>query len=526
MPITLVVLVPDHRGCPSALLPLKQMLIAETALRDATWHEFSYVERYCSNKSLEVIAQELCDSIENKVQCLECVEKIVLVGHSMGASLIRRAFLNASGYKVKEIKQGWAELVDRFVLMGAFGRGFNIREQPFRLRVWLQPVAGIASLFGFAKMRLAMLPGSDFISSLRIDWIRFNLSCNRPPTVVHVLGSHDVAVRPESVIDLEQFPTAVPISVPYATHENIATPGPHTTTALKRAFSNAPESNRKPEPAESASKVFFLMHGIRDSRRCFEAVARQLEFQCPGAKVLLPQYGYLSARGFLSTRYRNKFIPWFVDQYAEYLARNPHAEFFYAGHSNGTYILGEALRRIHNISFSRVYLAASVLPTNFEWNATIIDQKQVHFVRSDMGSEDWPVGVLCRTLNRLGIKSIGSGGFDEFEFGDRDHISYNRFNGGHGSMLEKSNVDSIACFLADGSRADLSLQEPKGESLLFSVFKRYGDILLPLVFTAVTGLLILVSWLPFIAPHIPFLSYGPSVAIAVAAVGWIIFGRF
>ena len=44
-------------------------------------------------------------------------------------------------------------------------------------------------------------------------------------------------------------------------------------------------------------------------------------------------------------------------------AEAPAAEFYFAGHSNGTYILGESLRRIPRMQFARIYIAASVLPT-------------------------------------------------------------------------------------------------------------------------------------------------------------------
>ena len=75
--------------------------------------------------------------------------------------------------------------------------------------------------------------------------------------MVHLLGSHDVATTPDQVIDLEQFPNAVPITVQNATHGSIATPGSDTEGPLRRAFVGEPKSNRDvkiEEPAEGEER--------------------------------------------------------------------------------------------------------------------------------------------------------------------------------------------------------------------------------------------------------------------------------
>ncbi len=517
---TLVVLVPGHNGDPKSLAKLKDMLKGTTELVDALWLDFTYSAPWWSNRSPDSIAQSLSATIDSYVYShAEEVGNIILAGHSMGTVILRRAFFDAQNlHSTDSIPQQWVGLVDRIVLMGAFGRGFNLKRQPFSQRLLLTPAVILARTLGFGKMKLAIFKGSDFIARLRIDWIRFNGTDQPKPMVVNLLGSEDIAIRPEDVIDLEQFQNAIPIAVANASHGNIVIPGPDTEGPLKRAFIGKPMSNRPVSIQDAPDKVFFLLHGIRDSRECFDKVGRQLDQLCPEAKVIVPDYGYLSARSFLNKRYRDKYVRWFVDQVAEHLARNPRVKFYFAGHSNGTYILGEALRRIPRLACSRVYIAASVLPRIFEWDRIIGQRKQAAFVRCDMGTEDWPVGVGCNTLNRLGMKTIGVGGFEGFEYGDKDHMAFNHFAGGHGSMLTDANTGSIADFLLTGSPTETAaLVHPK-PSKAFTLFRSWGDILVPLV------LALLLAGIVAIAVFVP-LPYGPVLAFAVLWALWAAAGR-
>jgi pimeloyl-ACP methyl ester carboxylesterase len=517
---TLVVLVPDYRGDPANLAPLKELLLRETDLADALWLDFDYRLSPLSNRDPEGIAENLNATIENYVYAHRTqVARIILAGHSMGSTLVRRAFLDASGYGAKVGRTDvWPGLVTRIVLLGAFGRGFSAHFVPWRQRIWLAPLMRLASALGFGGMLRAMLRGADYISRLRIDWVLFNRNESNQPRVIHLLGTNDPFIRPEDVIDLEEFPNATPVRVPGATHSSIVRPNANTSTALVRAFLGASQADVEVTTPAEATRVFFLMHGIRDSRECFQRVAEQLDQRDPQAKVIVPTYGYLSARRFLSTRARNNLVPWFVDQISEQLARNPSATFCYAGHSNGTYILGEVLRRFPRLRFERVYLAASVLPADYPWQQVIGARQQVQRLRCDMGSEDWPVGVLCRVLHRLGMRSLGAGGADGFEYGDRDLIGYNRYTGGHGAMLSGQNTDSIADFLLTGEPlARTDLPAPAKPSAAFTLFAKYGDVLLP----GLLGMLaVLVAGLTLLTP------WGWLLPPALALMIWIVLGRF
>lgn len=519
---TLVVMVPDYRGDPASLAPLKALLTSETVLGRALWLEFEYRQSALSNRDPESIAEDLNATIENFVYAhrLE-VSSIILAGHSMGSTLVRRAFLDASGYGARVNRSDeWPKLVKRIVLLGAFGRGFTPQFVPWQIRIWLRPGIWLAGSLGLGRMLRAMLRGADYISRLRIDWVLFSRNEPNQPRVIHLLGTNDRLIRPEDVIDLEEFPNATPVRVPGATHSSVVQPGQRTSTALIRAFLGISEQDVDVTTPSEAIQVFFLMHGIRDSRTCFECVAEQLDRRVPGAKVIVPTYGYLSARRFLSRRARNSLVPWFIDQISEQLARNPNATFCYAGHSNGTYIIGEALRRFPRLRFERVYLAASVLPADYPWQKVIGARKQVSSLRCDMGSEDWPVGVLCRVLNELGIKDIGAGGADGFEYGDRDVVGYNRFVGGHGAMLAANNISSITDFLLTGRPLDRAgLPKQIRPSSFFMLFKKYGTVLLP----ALIGLLLLIvaGFTLFMPENLRLL-----LPITVPLLVWIVLGRF
>jgi hypothetical protein len=89
-----------------------------------------------------------------------------------------------------------------------------------------------------------------------------------------------------------------------------------------------------------------------------------------------------------------------------------------------------------------IYLAGSVLPADFRWDE-MIKNGQVKRVASQCGSVDWPVGWLCRSLNMIFFKDVGTGGYDGFTYlNAADQMKW--FDGGHGSPLARRNQPYIA----------------------------------------------------------------------------------
>ncbi|MBI5091120.1 MAG: hypothetical protein HZB26_01610 [Candidatus Hydrogenedentes bacterium] len=444
----------------------------------------------------------------------------------MGSTVLRRAYLNASGYgNAETLRQGWVEKVERIVLMGAIARGIKIEKMPWKDRVWVRPALFLAKLLRLAAMHRSTLAGADFLARLRIDWIRFNNSACPKPTVVHLLGTSDAVQDPDDVIDIDQFPDVVPVEVPEATHASIIVPTPDTRSLYIRAFLGQSIPTRT-VTASGSGHVFILMHGIRDSKVCFKELADEIKRRRPEACVMLPTYGYLSIIGFLRPFYRDSFVAWFLDQYADHLARNPKAEFHYAGHSNGTYILGEALRRVPRLSFNRVCFAASVLPTDFEWDRVIDTRKQVQLVRSDMGYGDWAVGILAKALHRLGSRTIGSGGYDGFKYGDTSHLVENVVSGGHSGMLyDRKYIMSIADFLLNGSPVRLDSGPFGAEPKWFTFFRAYADIVaFVLIVLALLFILVNVAGLLFL-PVFGLAGWSLSSALGLAIIILVILDR-
>jgi hypothetical protein len=96
-------------------------------------------------------------------------DEIVLIGHSVGGLLVRQAYLLAAGAeRTENITIPWAPEVRQLVLFASVNRGADIAAWgwPWRLGVWL------VDLLPMRLVSLDTRRGSDFIASLRINWIR------------------------------------------------------------------------------------------------------------------------------------------------------------------------------------------------------------------------------------------------------------------------------------------------------------------------------------------------------------------
>lgn len=166
---------------------------------------------------------------------------------------------------------------------------------------------------------------------------------------------------------------------------------------------------------------------------------------------------------------RKKNIEWFQDKYSYYFSRYPDADFHFIGHSNGTYILGESLKKVSGMRFKRVYLAGSVLPCDYPWVKRFDYDNQLEHLRNDRSSLDWPVGILCSGLRGIGMRDIGTGGFDGFYWDEERTQEVFYYKGGHGKPLEEGNLDNIIDYILTGNGAPLpdSLMPKKKLSPLF-----------------------------------------------------------
>lgn len=523
----LVVLTTGLYGSPDKWNPLLERLRREDLLKGSDWLIFNHCGLWnfrafskFFTKSIEVLSLELKAKIEqyylNALDRGEPYDDIICIGHSFGGLMIRQAYLLATGACTGIVKSEipWADKVSRFVLIASTNRGF--RPNNFLVSA----VVNLSSTTGFLPALRDGVQGSAFITNLRISWIRYISSLeDREPVMIQLLGTEDGVVRREDSIDLQQFPNGVQFDIPGADHDNLYRPQgsgseAHSEWELRykllrwailecdpkkpKQIPSALQARVTVDPGESVteSSTVFIVHGIRDSNSGWASqLEDQIRRQANGKfAVIRSTYGYFSAFNFFFPWLRRQNIRWFQDQYSYRFALNPKTEFYFIGHSNGTYVLGESLKRVPAMKFKRIYLAGSVLPREYPWQERF-DLDQVKELRNDRSCSDWPVGVLCSGLRGLGMKDIGTGGFDGFNFDDDHTEEVYYYKGGHGEPLAKENQGSILKFTLDGDRSHPSnLLEITQVSSKFQWISRMAPYFAPLLLLLVLCVGCLWTW--------------------------------
>ncbi|MBI5820307.1 MAG: hypothetical protein HZA88_15170 [Verrucomicrobia bacterium] len=421
------------------------------------WSWFRFRPR--SRLSANDLARALCVAVEHAVSQGQ-YEDVILLAHSAGGVLARRAFLIAAESTGAE-QCTWHSKVSRIVLLAALNRGWN--PSCFSWKHAGATILRISGIFRSPFLR-DLRRGSDFITNLRLQWLlyfRSTSSDHRCPIVVQVRGDVDEVVAEEDSEDINKLPQALLIDIDSGSGighgdlyrvDRAKDPGSLYQDLLKALICNVQYRQPPLTHALQRKKVVFILHGIRAYNYGW---AQQLDNHIhrldPSAVVVRPTYGFLSALGFALPFRRRANISWFFDQYSDLVAQHdsldPALDFHFAGHSNGTYILGEGLRRLGAMRFHRVFLAGSVLPRDFPWRL-FLGAKQVARVRNARSSRDVPVAVLCSILRGLFMRDVGTGGFDGFNAG-ADEQAF--FNGGHSAPVESANLDNVAQFLLAGS---------------------------------------------------------------------------
>jgi hypothetical protein len=170
--------------------------------------------------------------------------------------------------------------------------------------------------------------------------------------------------------------------------------------------------------------------------------------------------------------------------------------------------------------FKRVYLAGSVLPCDYPWVKRFDYDNQLEHLRNDRSSLDWPVGILCSGLRGIGMRDIGTGGFDGFYWDEERTQEVFYYKGGHGKPLEEGNLDNIIDYILTGKGAP-----PEGslisEKEVSSVF-RWCSRLAPFVMQGLLALLLSMIYL-IIQSNQYDLSWENLVPILLAClIAWIV----
>ncbi len=426
------------------------------------------------------------------------VERIVLVGHSMGALLARKVYVAACGETAEApfepaiaasgprdgrgllAPRPWAPRVKRLVLLAGMNRGWRITHHlglgkaiGWTLGSVLQQGARLVgrsfTIFGIRR-------GAEFITQLRVQWLRMRQSAGPGAaggaTTVQLLGSRDDMVAPEDNVDLVSGGDFHYLDVPYSGHADVVDfDDPRHGAARREAFLFAlgapeaalaeaavvPSDEQFVQPDPGVRQVLFVIHGIRDVGYWTHKIARRVKQRAGAARgtwaTETSSYGYFPMLPFLFPWTRRQKVEWLMDQYAEALARYPQAEFNYVGHSNGTYLLAKALELYPCCRFRHVTFAGSVVSHRYDWARVLgRERPQVQAVLNFTATSDWVVAWFPKFFQLLRLQDLGSAGHDGFaqagrhpRLHDRGHVS-----GGHSAALDESLWDVIADFTLQG----------------------------------------------------------------------------
>lgn len=507
---TLVVIAPGFRGNPRRIRDVVERV--RVAFPGA---EIMLV-RFAGGLLSNVSAYHVSDAIERQIRARqeesEKLEKIVLVGYSMGALLMRKAFVwghggSFQGDRRAATKRGdWVDLVERIILIAGMNRGWSTsrrddtQDEPTDMvwyRRWIGGLAKtLARLSGVGKLLLATERGAAFVADLRVQWIdlargsphqrdvaNHPLPPQRVPLVVQLLSVVDGIVSVADNADVTASTDFIFRLLPHSSHAQAAQMGPtwkwwqrKMRDEIRACFDLAVTADRNTLSSNAITpatlvedpailEVLFVMHGIRDVGFWTDEIQAELDALGNNSHriIIRSGYGRFAMGAFLILGARQRYVRWFIDRYTEARAKYPKAEISYFGHSNGTYLLASALEHCRSIRVARVLFAGSVVRRSFNWNRTddITGERRVGFIRNIVATSDWVVGwfprlyeqiVKMRLASAPGFFDLGSAGF--LGFADMSlNIAFVR--GAHSAAIKRGErARAIAQFFAAETDAE------------------------------------------------------------------------
>ncbi|HWC58235.1 MAG TPA: alpha/beta hydrolase [Verrucomicrobiae bacterium] len=523
---------------------------------------FDYGKHPFSNGDLFRIAQEIDDKME-EFQASRNYSEIMLLGYSIGALLLRKAYVYGCGniadaptaggdQAVSRPPRQWVRQVKRFVLLAGMNRGWARERRTSysssRSAALIHAAWWMAKLTGTGLLIRQALCGEPFVANLRLQWLEAMRDADARgtprPQVLQLLGDRDDVVTKDDSRDLSVARDFIWVTVNNTTHDNTVRLG-NGGTGLERkrkiqlAFGDdeSIEKLRRTNPIVTRDEdpdvktVVFVLHGIRDMGEWtsnFEAPLQKAyhDTRPLGDKLHIHRasYGFLAMGPFLIWADRQKNVRWFMDQVTELAARFPNLkEIHFIGHSNGTYVLASALQKYQTLKVGYAVLAGSVIRKDYPWSKFTGRIKQV---RNYVGSKDLVVGFFPR-LFELPFASainadIGSAGFNGFDDSFGNSMETRFVRGTHAAALVEDNIPSIVEFIIHGRKIDietvLTRDRPSALQLLSNACWIVWLGLLGLI-VSVAGFL---AWIAIVLSH--HLTWLPTpVALAVFLGGYFLF---
>jgi pimeloyl-ACP methyl ester carboxylesterase len=433
------------------------------------------------------------------------IEKIILVGHSLGALLARKIYVVVCGETsqapFEEIYRSsnstpisprpWAAKVERIVLLAGMNRGWRISHHLNLKNALLWKIGSVICqvLRLFSKRQpliFTIRRGAEFITQLRIQWIRMRQRAGKPQNhndadslsypgnalTIQLLGSVDDMVAPQDNVDLVSGGDFIFLDVPYSGHSNVIEFNDKdygagrtekfllaiqkTREELKRE-GVVPSDERFSDPDYSIKKMVFVIHGIRDEGYWTHKIARRVKQRAKSSitewVTETSSYGYFPMLPFLFPWYRREKVEWLMDQYAEAVARYPKASISYVGHSNGTYIMAKALELYPCCFFENVVFAGSVVSRYYDWQQHMKSEpRRLNAILNFVATRDWVVAFFPKLFQFFGSQDLGSLGHDGFyvKLMGPDMHQAKHVEGGHGAAIVEPMWDMIADFVITG----------------------------------------------------------------------------
>jgi len=431
---------------------------------------------------LEVVSRQLAARIAHTVTG-RSFKRIILIGHSAGGVLVQSAFLD-----LQKISASIGLPPLRLVLIAPLTRGWMISHHiPFFQKLawtigiylsrwirWMEDVrAKVSGQTPRPMWILQIERGAPFIVGLRLRWLEYS---GPRPVIYTLLGSRDEIISWRDMVDEVMDRHSHYREVPYSNHVEIVDVtdechGGQRRRIIANALNEdpeaaAPETSFVPydfmpaNPEEDVKRVVFVMHGIRDEGHWTQKIAaRARRFSLEvGEKIAVEtsSYGYFSILEFIFPSARLKKIHWLMDEYVEARRRYPNARFSYIGHSNGTYLLAQALKMYPGVRFERIAFAGSVVSSNYDWRGLMVDRengekRQVEAVLNFVAHGDLVVSLFPRLADISPIvqRLIGPnlGGAGVVPFPQVEGVTSNKYViGGHSSAIGEWNWDHLARF--------------------------------------------------------------------------------
>jgi predicted esterase len=480
---SLVVLVHGYDKDPARLADIKKEINTQLPNADLLWP--AYEEGNNSNSNpLEIsgnIEALIDDTYNEKLTKGGPYKKIILVGYSIGALLLRKAYVHGLGIKENYLSRSpahdWTRHVERIILIAGMNRGWSLEERPedmnaikFHFYRALLPLFRVLPFWKFLK---SFERGTPFVANLRLQWVRFiRETPEQAAPVLQLLGSVDDLVTARDDTDLYIHRDFIFMPVQGAGHNSLiqfddtAIGRRSKTRFVEALIEPIPDIKTKYQEEQrvrqelidtSEKHIIFVLHGIRDYGGWTGDIRDELErvstnLGLPPPKVVTAKYDFFSMIRFLLLPARQHHVRWFMDEYTEQIATYPNSnsQVSFIGHSNGTYILASALKKYTTMRIHRVSFAGSVVNREYPWEQIITEEGRVEKLRNDLAASDWVVALFPKLFDQLNWSDIGSGGFDGFNDNAANAYEGRYYKGGHSAAIAPGNRESIAMFILTG----------------------------------------------------------------------------